>query len=144
MKNSLIAYAGYSILADGTWKFRTATTQHRVNQLSAFGEDVFMITIKPVETRSQAAKQLLAMGYMSGDAACVDFFVQYARDDNPFRRSARVVKITVPTQAMVELTGAQVRVGRGALGRVYPEIPMTHAQAEAHREAFNRAGRDLA
>ena len=144
MKNSLIAYAGYSILADGTWKFRTATTQHRVNQLSAFGEDVFMVSIKPVHSRSQAAKELLAMGYMSGDAACVDFFVQYARDDNPVRPGARVVRVTVPSRAQQELTGAQVRVGRGALGRVYPEIPMTPAQAASHREAFNAAGRELA
>ena len=33
-----IQYAGYSILRDGTWKFRTATDQKRVFQLEAFGE----------------------------------------------------------------------------------------------------------
>jgi hypothetical protein len=138
-----IQYAGYSILKDGTWKFRTATDQKRVFQLEAFGESVYMVSIKPVATKSQAAKELLAMDYMGKDQACVDFFVQHARDENPFKRSARVVKITVPSQAMVELTGATVKVGRGALGRVFPEIKMTPRQADEHREAFNAKNKDL-
>jgi hypothetical protein len=139
-----IQYAGYSILQDGTWKFRTATDQKRVHQLEAFGESVYMVGIKPVATKSEAAKELLAMDYMGKDQACVDFFVQHARDENPFRRSARVVKITVPNRAMIELTGATVRVGRGALGRVFPEIKMTPKQAEQHRAEFNAAWKDLA
>jgi hypothetical protein len=139
-----IQYAGYSILKDGTWKFRTATDQKRVFQLEAFGESVYMIGIKPVATKSQAAKELLAMDYMGKDQACVDFFVQHAKDGNPFKRSARVVKVTVPSQALVELTGAQVKVGRGALGRVFPEIKMTPKQAEQHRAEFNARAKDLA
>lgn len=138
-----IQYAGYSILKDGTWKFRTATDQKRVFQLEAFGESVYMISIKPVATKSQAAKELLAMDYMAKDQACVDFFVQHARDENPFKRSARVVKITMPSRAMVELVGAQVRVGRGALGKVFPEIKMTPKQAEQHRAEFNARAKDL-
>ena len=138
-----IQYAGYSILRDGTWKFRTATDQKRVFQLEAFGESVYMVSIKPVATKSEAAKELLAMDYMSKDQACVDFFVQHARDENPFKRSARVVKVTVPSRAMVELTGATVKIGRGALGRVFPEIPMTPKQAERIRAEFNAAWKDL-
>jgi hypothetical protein len=109
-KMKSIQYAGYSILKDGTWKFRTATDQKRVFQLESFGETVYMIGIKPVETKSQAAKELLAMSYMAKDQACVDFFVQHAKDENPFKRSARVIKITVPSVAMIELTGATVKV----------------------------------
>ena len=139
-----IQYAGYSILKDGTWKFRTATDQKRVFQLEAFGEAVYMISIKPVETKSQAAKELLAMSYMAKDQACVDFFVQHARDENPFKRSARVVKITVPNTAMVELVGARVKVNRGVFGKVYPEIPMTPKQAERIRNEFNARAKDLA
>jgi hypothetical protein len=139
-----IQYAGYSILKDGTWKFRTATDQKRVFQLEAFGESVYMISIKPVATKSQAAKELLAMDYMGKDQACVDFFVQHAKDENPFKRSARVVKVTVPSQAMIELTGATVKVGRGALGKVYPEIKMTPRQADEHRAAFNARAKELA
>jgi hypothetical protein len=99
-----IQYAGYSILKDGTWKFRTATDQKRVFQLEAFGESVYMVSIKPVETKSQAAKELLAMDYMSKDQACVAFFVKHARDENPFR----VVKLKVPSVAMQKLTGARI------------------------------------
>ena len=106
-----IQYAGYSILADGTWKFRTATNENRVHQLVAFGEAVQMILLpKPVASKSEAAKQLLAMNYCDKDSAAVDFFVQHAKDENPFRRSARVVKITVPTSALVELVGARLQV----------------------------------
>ena len=138
-----IQYAGYSILKDGTWKFRTATDQKRVFQLESFGESVYMVSIKPVETKSQAAKELLAMDYMGKDQACVDFFVQHAKDENPFKRSARVVKITVPSRAMAELTGATVKVSRGALGRVFPEIKMTPKQAEQIRNEFNARAKDL-
>ena len=144
MKNAQIRYAGYSILADGTIKFRTARTQHRIAQLEAQGEAVYMVTIPPVDTKSAAAKELLAMDYMRGDAALVELFVGRARDDNPFPRGARIVRVTVPSRAQQELTGAQVRVGRGALGRVYPEISMTPAQAAAHRTEFNAKARALA
>ena len=139
-----IQYAGYSILKDGTWKFRTATDQKRVHQLESFGESVYMVSITPVATKSEAAKALLAMDYMAKDQACVDFFVQHARDENPFRRSARVVKITVPTVAMMQLTGAKVRVNRGVFAKVFPEIPMTPKQAERIRAEFNAAWKDIA
>lgn len=106
-----IQYAGYSILNDGTWKFRTATNENRVHQLVAFGEAVQMILLPtPVSSKSEAAKALLAMDYCSKDPAAVDFFVQHAKDENPFKRKARVVKITVPNMAMVELTGARVNI----------------------------------
>lgn len=106
-----IQYAGYSILKDGTWKFRTATDEKRIYQLEAFGEAVNMILLpKTVASKSEAAKQLLAMNYKSDDAAAVDFFVQNAKDENPFKRKARVVKVTVPNSALVQLVGAKVKV----------------------------------
>ena len=90
-----IQYAGYSIVKDGTWKFRTATDAKRISQLEAFGESVYMVGIKPVNTKGAAAKELLAMDYMGKDPACVAFFVKHARDENPFARpkKARTVKI---------------------------------------------------
>ena len=140
-----IQYAGYSTLKDGTIKFRTATDQKRVFQLESFGEAVCMTLLpKIVTTKSEAAKQLLAINHAGNDLAIVDFYVQNAKDENPFKRSARVVKITVPTVAMIELTGATVKVGRGALRRVFPEIPMTPKQAERIRAEFNAAWKDIA
>lgn len=122
-----IQYAGYSILADGTWKFRTATNENRVHQLVAFGEAVQMILLpNPVSSKSEAAKQLLAMSYCAKDQAAVDFFVQNAKDENPFKRQARVVKISVPSTAMVELTGARVQVVN------------EHGTAKERREANKR------
>jgi hypothetical protein len=79
---------------------------------------------------------------MSKDQACVDFFVQHAKDENPFKRSARVVKITVPSRAMAELTGATVKVSRGVFGKVFPEIAMTPKQAERIRDEFNAKNKE--
>lgn len=79
-----IKYAGYSIVKDGTWKFRTATDEKRIAQLEAFGESVYMVSIKPVDSKSAAAKELLAMDYMGKDPECVTFFVKHAKNDNPF------------------------------------------------------------
>ena len=81
-----IQYAGYSILKDGTWKFRTATDEKRIYQLEAFGESVYMVSIRPVATKGAAAKELLAMDYMGKNPECVAFFVKHARDENPFAK----------------------------------------------------------
>ena len=90
-----IQYAGYSIVKDGTWKFRTATDAKRIAQLEAFGESVYMVSIRPVATKGAAAKELLAMDYMGKNPECVAFFVKHARDENPFARpkKARTVKV---------------------------------------------------
>jgi len=90
-----IQYAGYSIAKDGAWRFRTATDEKRIFQLEAFGESVYMVSIKPVVTKGAAAKELLAMDYMGKNPECVAFFVKHARDENPFvkPKKARTVKI---------------------------------------------------
>ena len=98
-----IQYAGYSIVKDGTWKFRTATDEKRIAQLEAFGESVYMVSIRPVATKGAAAKELLAMDYMGRDPACVAFFVKHARDENPFKpKKARTVKVKVSKSDPVE------------------------------------------
>jgi hypothetical protein len=106
-----IQYAGYSILKDGTWKFRTATDEKRIYQLEAFGESVYMISIKPVNSKGAAAKELLAMDYMGKDQACVAFFVKHARDDNPFKpkkaRTVRIKRSELVTDDDVKLTPKQ-------------------------------------
>ena len=98
-----IQYAGYSIVKDGTWKFRTATDEKRIFQLEAFGESVYMVSIRPVATKGAAAKELLAMDYMGKNPACVAFFVKHAKDENPFKpKKARTVKVKVSTSDPVE------------------------------------------
>jgi hypothetical protein len=90
-------------LKDGTWKFRTATDEKRIYQLEAFGESVYMVSIKPVNTKGAAAKELLAMDYMGKDPACVAFFVKHAKDENPFKpKKARTVKVKVSKSDPVE------------------------------------------
>ena len=98
-----IQYAGYSIVKDGTWKFRTATDEKRIAQLEAFGESVYMVSIRPVATKGAAAKELLAMDYMGKDPECVAFFVKHAKDENPFKpKKARTVKVKVSKSDPVE------------------------------------------
>ena len=109
MKDAII-YAGYSRLADGTMKFRTATNEARVNQLVAFGEEVHMILINGVYSKSSAAKELLRLDHANGAQALERFYTAQVRDENPFKKSARLVKVTVPNTAMVHLVGAQVKV----------------------------------
>ena len=98
-----IQYAGYSIVKDGTWKFRTATDAKRIAQLEAFGESVYMVSIRPVNTKGAAAKELLAMDYMGKNPECVAFFVKHAKDENPFKpKKARTVKVKVSKSDPVE------------------------------------------
>ena len=142
MKDAII-YAGYSRLADGTMKFRTATTHKRVSQLEALGEEVHMMLINDVYTKSAAAKELLRLDHAKGVVELEKFYTAQVRDENPFKRRAKMVTVTVPNSAMVQLVGAKVKVTRGVFGKVYPEIAMTPAQAEKIREEFNAKNKAL-
>jgi hypothetical protein len=93
MKDAII-YAGYSRLADGTMKFRTATTQKRVDQLVALGEEVHMRIINDVYTKSDAAKELLRLDHANGAKELEKFYAAQVRDENPFAKTkTRTVKI---------------------------------------------------
>jgi hypothetical protein len=109
MKDAII-YAGYSRLADGTMKFRTATTQKRVDQLVALGEEVHMRIINDVYTKSDAAKELLRLDHANGAKELEAFYVAQVRDENPFKKTTRLVKVKVPTKFMAQITGAKVEV----------------------------------
>jgi hypothetical protein len=122
MKDAII-YAGYSRLADGTMKFRTATNEARVNQLVAFGEEVHMILINGVYSKSAAAKELLRLDHANGAKELEQFYTKFVRDENPFR----VVKLKVPSVAMQKLTGAKIE-----------EEPLTVKEARKIRAEFNR------
>ena len=119
-----IVFAGYSRQADGTMKFRTATNEARVNQLVAFGEEVHMILINPVYSKSAAAKELLRLDHANGARALEQFYTKFVRDENPFR----VVKLKVPSVAMQQLVGAEIE-----------EEPMTRKEAARLRAEWNRA-----
>ena len=121
MKDAII-YAGYSRLADGTMKFRTATNEARVNQLVAFGEEVHMILINGVYSKSNAAKELLRLDHANGAKELEAFYTAQVRDENPFR----VVKLKVPSVAMQKLTGAKIE-----------EEPLTTKEARKIRAEFN-------
>jgi hypothetical protein len=122
MKDAII-YAGYSRLADGTMKFRTATNEARVNQLVGFGEEVHMILINPVYNKSAAAKELLRLDHANGAKALEQFYTKFVKDENPFK----VVKLKVPSVAMQQLVGAQIE-----------EQPLTAKEARKIRAEFNR------
>ena len=126
MKDAII-YAGYSRLADGTMKFRTATNEARVNQLVAFGEEVHMTLINGVYSKSAAAKELLRLDHANGAKELEQFYTKFVRDENPFKKTTRVVKIKVPNMAMVHLVGAKIE-----------EEPLTAKEARKIRAEFNR------
>jgi len=122
MKDAIV-FAGYSRLADGTMKFRTATNEARVNQLVSFGEEVHMIQINPVYSKSAAAKELLRLDHANGAKELEQFYTKFVRDENPFR----VVKLRVPSVAMQQLVGAEIE-----------EEPMTRKEAARLRAEWNR------
>ena len=107
MKDAII-YAGYSRLADGTMKFRTATTQKRVDQLVALGEEVHMRIIGDVYSKSAAAKELLRLDHANGVRELEKFYTAQVRDENPFKKTTKVVKLRVPSVAMQQLVGAKI------------------------------------
>jgi hypothetical protein len=125
MKDAII-YAGYSRDKSGKMRFRTATTQKRVDQLVALGEEVHMRIIGDVYSKSAAAKELLRLDHANGAKELEKFYTAQVRDENPFKKTTRVVKVTVPNNAMVHLVGAKVEVEK-----------MTAKEAAKIRAEFN-------
>ena len=125
-----IRYAGFSVLADGTYKFRTASDQRRIDQLIGFGEQVCMILLdRPAASKSEAAKQLLAQkdGWLP---EAVELFVRTARDDNPFAKSkkARTVRVKSTKADPVEAYIMAVEAD---------DVKLTPKQAAKLRAEFN-------
>ena len=128
--SKLICFAGVSRV-DGVLKFRGAQSAARITQLRKLGDtDVEMRFLGKEMTKSQAAKELLAMNFDNGRAEITALLVALANDDNPFKaKKPRTVKITVPTTFGLTVQGQKIKV----------EPEMTEAEKRRGREAWNRA-----
>jgi len=94
-----IYFAGVSRVA-GELKFRTAQSPARFQQLGKLGDtDVEMVNVR-VETKSQAAKELLSRNFANGRADIEALLVKIASDDNPFARSKKVRTVTVKAKGV--------------------------------------------
>jgi hypothetical protein len=129
-----IRYAGFSVVADGSFKFRTATDQRRIDQLIGFGEQVHMVFLdRPAASKSEAAKQLLAQkdGWLP---EAVELFVKTARDDNPFKpKKARTVKVKRTKSDPVEAYFMDAE---------FKDVKLTPKQAAKIRAEFNERVRE--
>ena len=126
-KVEAIIYAGYSRDKSGKMRFRTATTQKRVFQLEALGEEVHMRIINDVYSKSAAAKELLRLDHANGAKELEAFYTAQVRDENPFKKTTRVVKVKVPTTFMAKMVGARVETEE-----------LSTAEARKVRDAWNR------
>jgi hypothetical protein len=125
MKDAII-YAGYSRLADGTMKFRTATTQKRVDQLVALGEEVHMRIINDVYSKSAAAKELLRLDHANGAKELEAFYTAQVRDENPFAKPKKTKTVVVKKARLI--------VGSVSVGA--DDAPYTPKQAAKIRAEF--------
>jgi thioesterase domain-containing protein len=126
-----IIYAGYSRDKSGKMRFRTATTQKRVFQLEALGEEVYMVIINDVYTKSDAAKELLRLDHANGAKELEAFYSAQVRDENPFAKpKARTVKVKAKG---VKITKATAEAD---------DIRLTPKQAAKIRAEFNERVRE--
>ena len=96
------------------------------------------IAVGQAVSAEKAAELVVEADFAEGREDVLALLVSVANDDNPFK--AKTVKVRAKKVAVVE--GA-VKLGRGALGKVYPEIKMTPRQAEQIRNEFNAKHKDL-
>lgn len=129
MKDSIV-FAGYSRLASGAMKFRTATNIARVGQLEKFGEEVYMIQIAPVQTKSAAAKELLRLDHARGVKELEQFYSAQVRDENPFKQPKKSGTVRVKSESKTAPKQAVITTAEDA--------PMTSKEARKIRAEFNR------
>ena len=119
MKDAII-YAGYSRDKSGKMRFRTATTQKRVDQLVALGEEVHMRIINDVYTKSAAAKELLRLDHANGAKELEAFYTAQVRDENPFAKPKKTRTVKIKKSELI-----------------VDDIKLTPRQAAKVREEFN-------
>jgi hypothetical protein len=124
MKDAII-YAGYSRDKSGKMRFRTATTQKRVEQLEALGEEVHMRIINDVYSKSSAAKELLRLDHANGVAELEAFYTAQIRDENPFAKPKGTVRIRA-RKVKISKVAAEAN-----------DVKLTPRQAAKVREEFN-------
>jgi hypothetical protein len=125
MKDAII-YAGYSRDNSGKMRFRTATTQKRVDQLVALGEEVHMRIIPDVYSKSAAAKELLRLDHANGAKELEKFYAAQVRDENPFAK---------PKARTVKVKAKGVKISKAAAEA--DDIKLTPKQAAKIRAEFN-------
>ena len=120
-----IYFAGVSRVA-GELKFRTAQSPARFQQLGKLGDtDVEMVNVR-VETKSQAAKELLSRNFANGRADIEALLVKIASDDNPFARPKKVRTVKVKAKG-VKISKAAAEVD---------DVRLTPKQAARVRAEF--------
>jgi hypothetical protein len=124
----LISFAGVSKV-NGVLKFRGANHQSRITQLQKLGDtEVEMRYLGRDMTKSQAAKELLAMNFANGRADIDALLVSVAQDDNPFvkPKKTRTVKVKVsksdPVEAYFLAVEADQPLSRKEAARVRAEF----------------------
>jgi hypothetical protein len=129
MKDS-IRFAGYSRRPDGVMRFRTARNQARIDQLISFGEEVYMIQIAPVSSKSAAAKELLRLDHARGVAELEAFYTAQVRCENPFKQPKKSGTVRVESESKT--------APKLAAGAFDWETPMPAKEARKIRAEFNR------
>jgi hypothetical protein len=121
-----IYFAGVSRV-NGELKFRTAQSPARFQQLGKLGDtDVEMVNVR-VDSKSAAAKELLARNFANGRTDIEALLVKVASDDNPFARpkKARTVKVKAKS---VKISKADAEAN---------DVKLTPKQAAKIRAEFN-------
>ena len=125
--SKLISFAGVSRV-NGVLKFRGAQSAARITQLRKLGDtDVEMRFLNTEMTKSEAAKRLIATNFANGRLDIEALLVSIANDDNPFKKTTKVVKLKVPSVAMQKLVGAKIETEE-----------LSTAEARRIRDAWNR------
>jgi hypothetical protein len=121
-----IYFAGVSRVA-GVLKFRTAQSPARFQQLGKLGDtDVEMVNVN-VDSKSAAAKELLARNFANGRADIEALLISVAQDDNPFAKpKARTVKVRRAKGVRISKAVAEA-----------DDVKLTPKQAARIREEFN-------
>ena len=105
-----ITHAGTSRVA-GVLKFRTATDEKRIAQLSKLNDtEINLVELQPPAFgKADAVKALLAMGFGEGDAEVLALLSGMVKDENPF---VKAPKAKAKKEVVVKVQVAKTRRAR--------------------------------
>lgn len=108
--SKVLKFAGFS-RTNGVLRFRTASDEKRVAQLIKLGDtDINIVSINPVESKAEAAKELIAKTFMADNAEVQALIASVAGGEKIAKAPKAKKEVTVKVKAPKAKKATEPRV----------------------------------
>ena len=139
-----IKFAGVSRVA-GELKFRTATSEKRIEQLAKLGDtDINIVKLPtPVATKNEAVKAVIQL-YGNAEAEVTAFLTAQVKDENPFAKVKKEVRVKVKVAKAKKVKASEPRelTARDLAARQFIAFPVGNSGMAYYPNPMSKVAQD--